>query len=53
MEHFCPRCHSDDIERVRPHRILDRVARAFGWRVYRCIDCDHQFYDRPIQRKAS
>jgi hypothetical protein len=44
--HLCSRCWSDEIARVRPHGIIDRLARFLGWRVYRCLECDHRFYDR-------
>jgi hypothetical protein len=47
--HLCPRCFSDDIERLRAHGIVDRMARILGWRVYRCLECGHRFYDRPLQ----
>jgi uncharacterized Zn finger protein len=50
--HSCPQCESDDVERVRRDRILDRLASFLGWRVYRCITCGTRFYDRPVRRRA-
>ena len=50
--HSCPRCGSDDVERVRRGRTLDRLASLVGWRVYRCIVCGTRFYDRPLRRRA-
>jgi len=51
--HICPTCSSDDIERVPRARVMDRMRRVFGWRVYRCRDCGSRFYDRQSARKAS
>jgi hypothetical protein len=45
MLHLCPRCSSDEIERVRPHGIIDHLERLLRWHVYRCRECDHRFYD--------
>jgi predicted Zn-ribbon and HTH transcriptional regulator len=50
--HRCPQCASDDVERVRRDRTLDRLASLLGWRVYRCITCGTRFYDRPVHRRA-
>jgi len=52
-DHICPKCSSDDIERVPRQRTLDHMTRFLGWRVYHCRDCGARFYDRPAQRKAS
>jgi uncharacterized Zn finger protein len=52
-DHTCPTCTSDDVERVHRERAIDHVARAIGWRVYRCCECGNRFYDRPARRQAS
>ena len=44
--HVCPKCFSDDIERVPKRRALDRVVRVLGWHVYHCLECGTRFYDR-------
>ena len=51
--HACPKCRGHDIERVPKKRVLDRMARVLGLRVYRCRDCGTRFYDRPAERQAS
>ena len=43
--HVCPGCGSEDIDRVAKRTALDQLARAFGWRVYRCRPCGRRFYD--------
>jgi uncharacterized Zn finger protein len=53
MRHVCPACSSDYRQRVPAAGILQRIARMFGWHLYRCMDCGHRFWDRPTRRKAS
>jgi len=51
----CPNCTSHDVEpisRIRA-RVRDRIARFFGWRLYRCRFCERHFYDRRLKRKAA
>jgi predicted Zn-ribbon and HTH transcriptional regulator len=52
-DHICPKCFSDDIERVPREDTVDHVRGLFGWRVYRCRDCGARFHDRPVERTAS
>jgi DNA-directed RNA polymerase subunit RPC12/RpoP len=53
MQHVCPECSSNNIERVHRHSVRDRLRGVFGWRVYRCRECGARFYGRPMERKAS
>ena len=53
MHHQCPECSSNFRERIRPRGVVGRIARVLGWHLYRCVECGHRFYDRPIRRKAS
>jgi hypothetical protein len=46
--HVCPECDSQEIDRVPPVGILDRIVTLAGWRVYRCREYGHEFYDRPL-----
>jgi len=32
--------------------MMEQIARLLGWNVYRCLECGHHFYDRPIRRAA-
>jgi hypothetical protein len=52
-DHICPKCFSDDIERIPRRRTLDRVKGIFGWRVYQCCECGTRFYDHPTGRKKA
>jgi predicted RNA-binding Zn-ribbon protein involved in translation (DUF1610 family) len=51
--HVCPKCGSGEVDRAPRVRTLDRLARLFGRRVYRCRECRRRFYDRPTPRKIS
>jgi rubrerythrin len=53
MQHICPACFSNKIERVRRRGVRDKLKGALGWRVYRCRQCGARFYDRPLEGKAS
>jgi len=52
-DHTCPKCASDDIERVARQDAIDHMVRAIGWHVYLCRECGVRFYDRPARRQAS
>jgi uncharacterized Zn finger protein len=51
--HICPKCSSEEIQRIPRKHVVDHLARAMGWHVYRCLECGGRFYDRPAQPKAS
>lgn len=40
----CPRCHSHDVSRSRTRGFLERAARVFGLRPFRCMDCYDRFF---------
>jgi predicted Zn-ribbon and HTH transcriptional regulator len=52
-DHICPKCFSDDIERVPRQHTADHMKGLFGWRVYHCRDCGARFHDRPVERTTS
>jgi hypothetical protein len=52
LSHLCPECASDYRERVHSEGMMEQIARLLGWNVYRCLECGHHFYDRPIRRAA-
>jgi DNA-directed RNA polymerase subunit RPC12/RpoP len=48
MGHVCPKCGSKIIDRVKRQDLLERLVLFLRCkRVYRCLDCDYRFYDRP------
>jgi DNA-directed RNA polymerase subunit RPC12/RpoP len=50
-EHVCPKCQSKAIDRVPRQDILERlILRVRRRRLYRCLDCDHHFHDRPVSK---
>jgi hypothetical protein len=51
-EHTCPKCHSKAIDRVPRKDVLERfISKMRGKRLYRCLDCDHHFKDRPLTKR--
>jgi hypothetical protein len=40
----CPRCHSHDVARSRTRGFLERGARIFGLRPFRCMACYGRFF---------
>ena len=51
-EHTCPKCHSKAIDRVPRKDVLERfISKVRGTRLYRCLDCDHRFQDRPLTKR--
>jgi hypothetical protein len=52
--HICPKCFSDDVERVPRECAADHMKGLFGWRVYHCRDCGVRFtIARPNGRRRS
>jgi len=50
-EHVCPECRSKAIERAHRQDVLERlILKLRRKRRYRCLDCDHRFYDRPVSK---
>jgi uncharacterized protein len=46
--HRCPGCRGEDVERATRHGLLEFVVLPLlGRRRYRCLACDHRFFDRP------
>jgi hypothetical protein len=42
---FCPECHSNALRRSQMRGVVERsILKPFGWRAYRCEDCDHRFF---------
>jgi DNA-directed RNA polymerase subunit RPC12/RpoP len=51
-EHTCPKCQSKAIDRVHRNDLLERfLSKMRGKRLYRCLDCDHHFKDRPLTKR--
>ena len=51
-EHTCPKCQSKAIDRVHRKDLLERfISKMRGKRLYRCLDCDHHFKDRPLTKR--
>ena len=51
-QHVCPNCHGKAITRSLPKDARDRLMLKFaGKRPYRCLDCNHRFYDRPLSKQ--
>jgi hypothetical protein len=42
----CPKCGSEDVERIRRHGAMDAVRATLGSWPYRCSDCDSRFHSR-------
>jgi DNA-directed RNA polymerase subunit RPC12/RpoP len=52
MEHVCPKCQSKAITRVPREDVLQRLVLMFRRkRIYRCLECNHRFYDRPVSKQ--
>ena len=50
--HVCPNCKSTVITRSVPKDAKDRLMLALRRkRPYRCLDCNHRFYDRPLRKR--
>jgi hypothetical protein len=51
-EHVCPKCRSKVITRSVPKDVKDRLMLKLRRKhPYRCLDCNHRFYDRPLHRQ--
>ena len=51
-KHVCPECGSKAIEREPPADVLERLILMLRRKqVYRCIDCDRRFSDRPLSKR--
>ena len=51
-EHVCPKCQSTAISRAPQDDVLERLMLMLRRKhVYRCADCDHRFYDRPLSKQ--
>jgi len=49
--HVCPKCQSTAISRARHDDLLERLLLMLRRKAaYRCADCDHRFYDRPLSK---
>jgi DNA-directed RNA polymerase subunit RPC12/RpoP len=36
------------VHRDLPRHLRERIVLlVMGWRLYRCVDCGHRFFDRP------
>ena len=47
--HRCPRCGSGAVDRAGRTGTLERLYLSFAsQRPYRCRECEHRFYDRPL-----
>jgi hypothetical protein len=40
----CPHCQRHDVARSRTRGILERLARLFGLKAFRCRDCYERFF---------
>ena len=53
-EHVCPKCHSKAISRAPHEDVLERLILILRRKhVYRCLECDRRFYDRPLRKQKS
>jgi DNA-directed RNA polymerase subunit RPC12/RpoP len=51
-KHVCPECGSKAIQREPPADVLERLILMLRRKqVYRCIDCDRRFSDRPLSKR--
>ena len=51
-EHVCPNCQSKVIIRVERGDVLERLLLKVRRKLpYRCLDCDHRFFDHPTSKK--
>ena len=47
--HRCPGCGSSAVERAEREGALERLYLSLAsQRPYRCRECEHRFYDRPL-----
>lgn len=50
--HVCKKCKSTKIARDARRDAIERFTlKLRGKFPYRCLDCDHRFYDRPLSKK--
>jgi DNA-directed RNA polymerase subunit RPC12/RpoP len=48
----CPKCRSKVITRSVPKDAKDHLMLKLRHkRPYRCLDCNHRFYDRPLPKQ--
>ena len=53
-KHVCPKCQSKAISRTPHEDFLERLILIVRRKqVYRCLDCDKRFYDRPLAKQRS
>jgi DNA-directed RNA polymerase subunit RPC12/RpoP len=53
-KHVCPKCQSKAISRAPHEDVLERLILMLRRKhVYRCLDCDKRFYDRPLAKQRS
>jgi len=53
-KHVCPKCQSKAISRTPHEDVLERLILMLRRKqVYRCLDCDKRFYDRPLAKRRS
>jgi len=53
-KHACPKCQSKAISRAPHEDVLERLILMLRRKqVYRCLDCDKRFYDRPLAKQRS
>jgi len=47
--HRCPKCGAFEIERSSRKGLVERVRSLLArQRPYRCLKCEHRFYDRRV-----
>jgi DNA-directed RNA polymerase subunit RPC12/RpoP len=53
-EHVCPKCQSKAISRAQYEDVFERLILMLRRKhVYRCLECDQRFYDRPLPKQKS
>jgi ribosomal protein L37AE/L43A len=53
-KHVCPKCQSKAVSRAPHEDVLERLILMLRRKqVYRCLDCDKRFYDRPLAKQRS
>ena len=52
-QHACAQCRSASVLRDLRRRGIERWLLALvGHRPYRCLDCGHRFFDRPLASRV-
>ena len=47
--HRCPKCRAFEIERSSRKGLVERLLLLLArQRAYRCLKCEHRFYDRRV-----